>query len=57
MKCSACNSKLIWQSDFDAEDYGFEFEGIVSVYLCSNCDNMIDIVMDCETDESFIIEY
>jgi hypothetical protein len=38
MKCFYCDCKLIWQSDFDTEDYGIERQGIVSNYICSECD-------------------
>lgn len=31
-----CNS-LVWQSDFDYEDFGYEGEGIVHILVCSNC--------------------
>lgn len=34
--CCLCGSQLVWQSDFDALDYGYEENGIVSVYSCSN---------------------
>lgn len=37
MNCWYCNSKLIWQNDFDYEDYGIvDREGIVAVLCCSN---------------------
>lgn len=43
MKCPACNSEMIWQSDADFEDLGREDEGngVVSFYHCSNesCDS------------------
>lgn len=38
-KCFRCGGQVIWQSDFDTEDYGIEEEGIVSVYLCSKCNS------------------
>tara|TARA_R100000781_G_C4081998_1_gene128028 strand:+ start:340 stop:504 length:165 start_codon:yes stop_codon:yes gene_type:complete len=41
MICCACHTSLIWQSDFDFEDYGrFDCVGIVGVYECVNegCD-------------------
>lgn len=35
--CWICGSKMIWQNDFDFEDYGiFEEEGFVAVLQCSN---------------------
>ena len=42
MKCPKCNSELIWQNDFDVEDFCFDNDqdGIVGVYTCANdsCD-------------------
>lgn len=38
-ECPICGEKsLIWNSDFNAEDYGIESDGIVSVFTCSNED-------------------
>ena len=37
IKCFFCRGQLIWQNDFDTEDYGIEDEGIVTVLLCSSC--------------------
>ena len=37
MKCWFCNSNLIWNNDFNFEDYGVEGEGIVAVLTCSEC--------------------
>lgn len=28
---------VIWQADFDFDDYGYEGEGIVQVCKCTNC--------------------
>lgn len=37
-KCFHCGCEtVVWQSDFDFEDYGYEGEGIVHVCHCSNC--------------------
>jgi len=36
VRCSYCNSELIWNNDFSFEDYGYEGEGIVSVLTYSN---------------------
>lgn len=35
--CGFCGGALIWQSDFDFDDFGYEGEGIVSQAICSNC--------------------
>ena len=37
MKCHFCAGPLIWQSDFNAEDYGYEQSGLVAVLMCGNC--------------------
>ena len=34
--CSLCKKELIWNNDFDYEDYGREGGGIVGVYSCVN---------------------
>ena len=37
-ECFNCRQKkIVWQSDFDAEDCGYDFKGIVSMYTCANC--------------------
>lgn len=36
--CWFCGSKMIWNSDFSFEDYGYEGEGVVAVLSCSNED-------------------
>jgi hypothetical protein len=40
MKCIECKKKLIWQSDNSFEDLMIEGEGIVSNYICSNCETL-----------------
>ena len=55
-KCSECGVKLIWNNDFDAEDCGYEFDGVVGVYSCPYCDTMYEIVDNFDLDEQFIIE-
>lgn len=39
MKCIYCNHELIWQSDFDTEDFGIDREGIVAIYICPECES------------------
>ena len=41
--CPACGGKLVWQSDFTFEDYGYEGDGIVSVYQCITCGADIEV--------------
>tara|TARA_R110000822_G_scaffold53335_1_gene137613 strand:+ start:3057 stop:3224 length:168 start_codon:yes stop_codon:yes gene_type:complete len=52
MICPRCNTNLIWDSDFDAEDYGIEQDGIVSIYTCPDdkC-NIIVTIYDLFDDE------
>lgn len=38
MNCWFCGGVLIWQSDFDAEDFGYNRAGLVSILSCSNCE-------------------
>lgn len=35
--CIMCGAELIWQNDYDFEDYGIEGEGVVSTWDCPNC--------------------
>ena len=37
INCWFCGGHLIWQNDFNTEDYGIEEEGIVTVLTCSDC--------------------
>lgn len=37
-ECFHClHRSLVWMSDFDFSDYGYEGEGIVQNLTCSNC--------------------
>lgn len=37
-ECFHCGERsVIWQGDFTFEDFGYEGEGIIHVYYCSNC--------------------
>lgn len=40
MKCWFCGGTLIWNNDYNYEDYGLDGEGIVSVLVCSECGAM-----------------
>ena len=36
--CPVCGHKsAVWQSDWDAADYGYECDGIVTMYTCALC--------------------
>jgi hypothetical protein len=45
MRC-ICNNKMIWQNDFDFEDLNREGTGIVSRYICTECDSEFDHVQE-----------
>lgn len=32
-----CTNSVVWDSDFDFEDFGYEGEGIVHLCHCANC--------------------
>ena len=37
-----CTESVVWDADFDFEDYGLEGQGIVHVCHCSNCGAQIE---------------
>lgn len=45
MICPKCTDPMIWGSDFDYEDYGYEGEGIVGNYTCNNKHCDVDMVV------------
>ena len=52
-ECFHCGSRsVIWQSDFDFEDYGLEGQGIIHVLHCQECGAEIEyyIRIDEEAD-------
>ena len=54
IKCLYCNSELVWNCDYDAEDLGYSFEGIASIHTCPNCENMFELVDNFEASQQFI---
>lgn len=40
--CWFCGEEMIWNADFDNEDYGYEYEGMVAVLVCSGCGAMAE---------------
>lgn len=50
-KCIDCNIDMIWQSDFDFEDCGYEGEGIVSFYMCPKCEELFEVLIDFNNDD------
>lgn len=53
--CINCGNKTIWQSDFDADDLDYGFEGIVSFHHCSNekCNSMTEVIYNTSYDETY----
>lgn len=48
-ECFNCRQKkIVWQSDFDAEDIGYAVKGIVSMYTCANCGAQYEMLMKTE---------
>lgn len=53
-ECFRCGCKsLVWQNDYDTEDFGYEGEGIVSLLTCSNekCRSEVQVTTFFENDE------
>lgn len=46
LKCIFCGTNLNWNCDYDAQDVGYDCEGIVGCYLCMNneCNTMYDMI-------------
>ena len=60
MKCSNCDTELIWGGDHDYDDCSCEGEGIVSNLSCPNDDCNVHLVLvyqgDDESYESAVID-
>lgn len=41
--CCGNNHQAHWSSDWDASDYGYDCEGIIGLYICSNCGTHIEV--------------
>ena len=51
-ECFHCGCKsVIWDADFDFEDYGYEGEGIIHVCHCTNCGAEITYVIPLNNEE------
>lgn len=45
-ECFHCGCRsVVWQADFDTEDYGYEPGGIVHVCHCAHCGALITYVL------------
>lgn len=52
-ECFHCGKKaVVWQSDFDFSDYGYDGEGIVQVLHCSNCGAEIEYKIPLKENEN-----
>jgi hypothetical protein len=51
---NCCTNSVIWESDFDFSDFGYEGEGIVHCCHCTNCGAEIEyrVRTDVEEDET-----
>lgn len=44
IKCHKCGKEMIWQNDFDLQDFDYEErEGIISFYDCPDCNISYEI--------------
>lgn len=51
-ECFHCGERaVIWDSDFDYEDYGLDGPGIVQVLHCTHCGAYIEYHIDCGEDD------
>lgn len=39
-----CKKAVVWDADFDFEDFGLEGEGVVHVCHCTNCGAVIHVM-------------
>ena len=46
-----CTNSVVWDNDFDFEDFGYEGEGIVHMCHCTNCGAEIEYRVSNGTDE------
>ena len=54
IKCLYCNSNLVWNCDYDAEDLGYQFEGIASIHTCPSCEATFELVDNFDNNYNFI---
>lgn len=51
-ECFHCGTLgVVWQADFDFEDFGLDGEGIVQVCRCANCGADIEYYVSFEEEE------
>lgn len=50
-QCFHClQDKVVWDADFDYEDFGLEGEGVVHVCHCTNCGAEIHVMSSADPD-------
>ena len=54
IRCLYCNSNLVWNCDYDAEDLGYHFEGIASIHTCPSCEATFELVDNFDNNYNFI---
>ena len=51
-ECFHCGCRaVIWDSDFDFDDFGYEGEGIVHICHCTNCGAEIEYMIRLDDPE------
>ena len=51
-ECAHCGmTAVIWECDYDFSDFGYEGDGIVQIYHCSNCGAEIEYRISFERDD------
>ena len=53
MKCWHCKNELIWNADFNYEDYGLSGYGVVSNLSCSKCGAHVEVYLPLENGEKY----
>lgn len=52
-ECFHCGHRaVVWDSDFDAEDYGYENDGIIHECHCAHCGAMITYYIPLDGEET-----
>lgn len=51
-ECFHClHRALVWQCDYDYEDFGYEGAGIVQILTCMNCGAEVEYRVPLDTEE------
>lgn len=51
-QCFHClTNSVVWEADFDFEDFGYEGEGIVHICHCENCGAEFEYRIPMEDDD------